>query len=93
MNSRIFALIPAILLAVGCSSSAEPVSVLKPEADKIHVGMQAEDVKAICGNPSMSFTDPLSGSAMYIYKDEKVGDQLTVSFNMDGVAKVQYNGT
>ena len=80
---------PVLLLAVACSSPA-PVSTLKPEADKLHNGMQQEEVKAICGEPTMNFSDPLSGSAMWIYKDAKVGDRLTVSFNMDGVAKISY---
>jgi len=80
---------PALLLAVACSTPA-PVSTLKPESDKLHNGMQPEEVKAVCGEPTMSFSDPLSGSAMWIYKDQKVGDRLTVSFNMDGVAKISY---
>ena len=90
MNSRMLVLAPALLLAIGCSSQA-PVSTLKPQSSKLHNGMQPEEVQAVCGKPAMSFTDPLSGSAMWIYKDEKVGDRLTVSFNMDGVAKVEYN--
>ena len=91
MKLRWIVLAPVFLLAICCSSSA-PVSVLKPESEKLHTGMQPEEVKSLCGEPAMSFTDPLSGSAMYIYKDEKVGDRLTVSFNMDGVAKIQYSG-
>ncbi len=91
MKLRTLLLSPVLLLAVACSGSA-PVSVLKPEADKLHVGMQPEEVKAVCGEPAMNFSDPLSGSAMWIYKDTKVGDRITVSFNMDGVAKVSYAG-
>ena len=91
MGKHAFTIFPLLLLALACSGPA-PVSVLKPEADKLHNGMQPEEVQAICGKPAMNFSDPLSGSAMWIYKDEKVGDRLTVSFNMDGVAKVKYTG-
>ena len=82
-------LAPVFLLAAACSSSA-PVSVLKPESEKIHLGMQPEEVQALCGKPQTNITDPLSGSAMWIYKDPKVGDRITVSFSMDGVAKISY---
>ena len=82
-------LLPVLLLGIGCSNS-EPVSVLKPESEKVHVGMQAEEVKAICGEPKMNFTDPLSGSAMWMYKDETTGEHMNVSFNMEGVSKVTY---
>ena len=85
-----FALVflPMAMLAASCSPA--PVSVLKPESQKLHIGMQFDDVKAICGQPTMNITDPLSGSAMWEYKDEKVGDHMTVMFNMDGVSKVTY---
>lgn len=87
---RFRGLILAVLIAaVGCSGTAS-VSVLKPESEKVHVGMQAEEVKAICGEPKMNFTDPLSGSAMWMYKDEKTGEHMNVSFNMEGVSKVTY---
>jgi hypothetical protein len=85
--------LPAILLATGCSGLQKPVSALKPEAEHIAVGMQPEQVKAICGEPSMNITDPLSGAAVWMYKDTKVGDHLTVNFNMDGVAKVVYGAS
>jgi hypothetical protein len=83
--------VPAMLLASGCGPA--PVSVLKPESQKLHTGMQFEDVERICGKPSMNITDPLGGAAMWEYKDEKVGDHMTVMFNMDGVAKVTYGSS
>ena len=90
MGPRNFLFLAVALGAWGCSASA-PVSVLKPESEKIHVGMQPEEVKALCGEPAMNISDPLSGSAMWMYKDIKAGDRMNVSFNMDGVAKVTYS--
>lgn len=84
-------ILPAALLAASCGPA--PVSVLKPESQKLHTGMQPEDVQAICGKPQMNITDPLSGSAMWEYKDEKAGDHMIVMFNMDGVAKVTYSAS
>jgi len=78
-----------MMLGVSCNRSA-PVSVLKPESEKLHIGMQPEEVKALCGEPAMNITDPLSGSAMWMYKDPKAGDHMSVSFNMDGVSKIVY---
>jgi hypothetical protein len=84
-------ILPAVLLATACAPA--PVSVIKPESLKLHNGMQPEEVQAICGKPTQSFTDPLSGSAMWDYKDEKVGDHMIVMFNMDGVARVTYSAS
>lgn len=80
--------VSACLLVTGCA--APKVSVLKPESLKLHVGMQPEEVEAVCGKPQMNITDPLGGAAMWQYRDEQVGDHLTVMFNMDGVATVKY---
>jgi hypothetical protein len=86
-------LIPVLVLLLGVGCSPPPVSVLKPESEKLHIGMQMEDVKALCGEPAMNFTDPLSGSALWEYKDPKVGDHLMVTFNMDGLAKITYGAS
>jgi hypothetical protein len=81
--------VPILLLIQGCMGPAK-VSVLKPESLKLHNGMQPEEVEAICGKPEMNITDPISGAAMWEYKDHSFGDHLTVMFNMDGVAKIRY---
>lgn len=91
MNRHALILVAVALCGASCSPA--PVSVLKPESEKLHVGMQPEEVQAICGKPTMNITDPLSGAAMWDYKDPKAGDHMTVMFNMDGVAKVTYGSS
>ncbi|MEA2553130.1 MAG: hypothetical protein QOJ65_1306 [Fimbriimonadaceae bacterium] len=85
-------IVPVVLLAVGCASKQTP-SVLKPESEKIHVGMQPEEVTAIAGKPTMNISDPISGAAMWMYKDTTVGDHMTVQFNLEGVYKVVYGSS
>jgi hypothetical protein len=76
-------------ISAGCVGPPQ-ASVLKPESARIRTGMQPEEVQAICGKPDLNISDPLSGAAMWQYKDEEADDRLTVMFNMDGVAKVIY---
>lgn len=80
-------------LALSGCSSEPPKLVLKGESERIRVGMQPEEVKAVAGEPSMNITDPLSGAAVWMYKNTETGEHMTVNFNMDGVAKVSYGSS
>lgn len=92
MNLRYAAPLGLTLLLVGCAS--KPVAlVLKPESEKIRVGMQSEEVESIAGKPQMNINDPASGAALWIYKNEQTGEHMSVSFDFNGVAKVKYGSS